>query len=156
MVEFELLSGLTGAQLRVRRKKQTDLISINRPFYKDILEVKWFNAKYSIIRSGLIVRTAKIYKNGEYIGSIKERLGIMSHFDVYRKAKKLFDIHEHETILQQEFKILKDNKEIGKIAPLGVYVPILSSIGKGLSGHYQDMLEEEEELLLMTVIALGI
>ncbi|MCD6523025.1 MAG: hypothetical protein J7K68_04710 [Candidatus Diapherotrites archaeon] len=156
MVSFELSAGLKGALMKIRRGSSTEIIRIERPFYKDVLEVDWFDTHYTIVRSGIIVRNAKIYKQGEYIGSVYERIGIMTHFDVFRKAKKLFDIHEHETLFTQEFKIMKNHKAIGRLRSIGVYIPLLSNLGKGIEGEFFDLKPEEEEILVLSIIAIGV
>ena len=156
MISFELLSQMGTAQLRVNRKAGSEVIQVERPFYKDVLEVDWLTTHYKIVRSGLLRRDAKIYKEGEYLGKIEEQLGFMTHFDVYHKAKKLLAFHEHETITKQEFRVLKNGKDVGLIRPMGVYVPILSNIGKGVHGEYWELTKEEEELLLLAIIAVGV
>ena len=156
MVKFELYSELQKAKLKVRRKEGDEVIRVMRPFYTDVLEVDWGTTHYTIVRSGLVVRGAKIYREKEYIGKVSEKLGFMTHFDVYHKAKRLLAIEERETLLKQHYVISKAGKPIGSIVPVGVYVPILSSLGKGISGEYGGITKDEEEILLMSIIALGV
>lgn len=156
MALFHLYSELQKAKLMVRRKDGSETYQIIRPFYTDILEVDRGTTHYTIVREGLIVRGAKIYKEKEYIGKVKEKIGFMTHFDVYLKARRLFEIEEKETFLKQHFGVMKHGEKIGEIHPIGVYVPILSNLGKGIEGHYSGITKEEEEILLMAVIALGV
>ncbi len=156
MVKFELYAELQKARLRVEHKEGKETIQIQRPFYRDVLEIDWGTTHYKIIREGLVVRGAKIYKEKEYIGKVEEKIGFLTHFDVYQKAKKTFSIKEHETLLKQFFNIYKQNEKIGEIKPTGIYVPILSNIGKGIAGNYTKITKEEEEILLMAIIALGV
>lgn len=156
MVTFELYSELQKARLRVRRKDGDEVIQVVRPFYTDVLEVDWGMTHYTIVRTGLVVRGAKIYKEKEYIGKVSEKIGFMTHFDVYHKAKRLLAIEERETLLKQHYEISKAGKHVGSINPVGVYVPILSNLGKGVEGDYSGITKEEEELLLMSIIALGV
>ena len=156
MVKFELYSELQRARLKVRRKEGDEIIQVIRPFYSDVLEVDRGTTHYTIVRSGLIVRGAKIYREREYIGRVSENIGFRTHFDVYHKAKKRFSIEERETLIKQHYEITRAGKHIGSIKPIGVYVPILSTLGKGLEGDYTGITKEEEEILLMAVIALGV
>lgn len=155
MVKFELYSELQKGKLKIKYKDRDDVIHITKPFYKDTLEIDWETTHYTIIRSGMIVRGAKIYKEKEYLGKVEEKIGFMTHFDIYHKAKKLFAIHEHEQIFNQYFDILKAGGSIGKIKAIGIYVPIISNLGKGLEGEYSGITKDEEEILLMSIIALG-
>ncbi len=156
MVTFELYSELQKAKLKVRRKEGDEVIQVVRPFYTDVLEVDWGTTHYTIVRTGLVVRGAKIYREKEYIGKVSEKIGFKTHFDVYHKAKRLLAIEERETLLKQHYEINKAGKRVGSIRPVGVYVPILSNLGKGVGGDYSGITKEEEELLLMSIIALGV
>ena len=156
MVTFELYAELQKAKLKVRRKDGDEVIQVVRPFYTDVLEVDWGTTHYTIVRTGLVVRGAKIYKEKEYIGKVSEKIGFMTHFDVYHKAKRLLAIEERETLLKQHYVISKAGKRIGSIKPVGVYVPILSNLGKSIEGDYSGITKGEEELLLMSIIALGV
>jgi hypothetical protein len=157
MTSFELYSGLAGAQLKVFRKGQTEVLDVKRPFYRDVLEVKWAGTRYTVIRTGVIVRHAQLYREGSLIGELEEKIGVMTHFDVTRAgAGKAFDIHEEETFTKQEFKILQKGQVVGTIRPIGIYVPILSNIGKGVQGEYYNVSKADEELLLLSTLAIGV
>jgi len=121
-----------------------------------VLEVDWGTTHYTIVREGLIVRGAKIYREKEYIGKVEEKIGFMTHFDVFLKARRVFAIEERETLLKQRFDILKQGTVIGHIQPMGIYVPILSNLGKGIEGNYSSITQDEEEILLMAILALGV
>lgn len=156
IVEFELRASLIGASLRIKRKGGSELITVKRPFYKDVLEVHWFDRDFRIDRKGILMREARIYKENKFFGLVKERFGIMSHFDVFLGKTKILDIHEKDMVISQEFKVLKKNKEVGLLRPIGIYVPLLSNIGKGLSGFYHGLNRQEEEILINTILALGV
>lgn len=156
MAHFNLYSELQNARMKVSRKEGTETIRIQRPFYTDVLEVDCGTTHYTIVREGLIVRGAKIYREKEYIGKVEEKVGFMSHFDVFLKARRVFAIEERETLIKQHFDILKQGKVIGHIRPIGVYVPILSNLGKGVEGDYSGITKDEEEILLMGIVALGV
>ena len=156
MVSFEMHAGLKKAIMKLKRGERTDLLNIDRPFYKDILEVSWLGTRYTIVRSGILVRNAKIFKKGEYLGSVEEKIGVMTHFDVYRHDSKMVSLHEHETLLKQEFEIKKNGDKVGRMRSVGVYIPILSNLGKGIEGEYFDLSEEEEEMAVLAMVAIGI
>ena len=156
MVYFNLYSELQKAKLKVRRKSGEETIHARRPFYIDVLEVDWGTTHYTIVREGLIVRGAKIYREKEYIGKVEEKIGFMTHFDVFLKARRVFAIEERETLLKQRFDILKQGTVIGHIQPMGIYVPILTNLGKGIEGNYSSITPDEEEILLMAILALGV
>ncbi|MCK4327213.1 MAG: hypothetical protein KAW41_01925 [Candidatus Diapherotrites archaeon] len=156
MASFSLFSELRKARLKVRRKTGDETIHAIRPFYKDVLDVDWGPTHYTIVRSGLVIRGAKVYRENEYIGKVEEKIGFMTHFDVYHKAKKSFEIKERETLFKQHFEIVKDGKQVGVIRPEGVYIPILSNLGKGIEGEYTGITKDDEEMLLMAVLALGV
>ncbi len=156
MAYFNLYSELQKARLKVRRKGSEETIHVRRPFYTDVLEVDWGTTHYTIVREGLVVRGAKIYREKEYLGKVEEKIGFMTHFDVFLKAKRIFAIEEHETLLKQRFDIMQQGKVVGSVRPVGIYVPILSNLGKGIEGDYSGITKEEEEMLLMAIIALGV
>ncbi|MFC2175279.1 hypothetical protein ACFLQ2_05475 [archaeon] len=156
MANFSLYSELQKAKLKVRRKDGDETLQVVRPFYTDVLEVDWGTTHYTIVRSGLIIRGAKIYKEKEYIGKVEEKIGFMTQFEIHRKAKQVMELKEHETLLKQHYEITKDGKHIGKIQPHGVYVPLLSNLGKGVEGEYTGISKEDEEILLMSILALGV
>lgn len=156
MTKFELYSELQRARLRVTRNDGDETIHVERPFYRDVLEVDWNTTHYKIVREGIVVREARVYKENDYIGKIDEQIGFLTHFNVYMKAKRVFEIAERETLLEQYFEIKKNGKVIGKIKPVGVYIPILSNIYKGIEGEYTQLSKEEEEILLMTILAIGV
>lgn len=156
MVKFSLYSELQKAKLKVRRKDSEETIHARRPFYTDVLEVDWGTTHYTLVREGLVVRGAKVYREKEYIGKVEEKIGFMTHFDVFLKARRVFAIEERETLLRQHFDIMRQGKPVGQIRPVGIYVPILSNLGKGIEGDYSGITKEEEEILLMAIIALGV
>lgn len=156
MADFTLMAGLSAAQMKIRKDGKTELISIKRPFYRDVLEVHWLDRHYTVVRSGIVQRIAKIYKNGSYLGIVREKLGLMTHFDVFRKAKMALSLHEHETVLNQEFNIRKGRKDFGSLHTIGVYVPLLSNMGKGLEGQFSGLKPEDEEILVLAIIAIGV
>jgi len=155
MVNFNLYSELQKAKLKIRRKDGDETIQIIRPFYTDVLEADRGTTHYTIVRSGIIVRGAKIYRERGYLGKVQEKLGFSTTFEVYHKAKKVFEIKERETLIKQHYEITKNGQHIGSIKPVGVYIPILSSFGKGIEGEYSGITKEEEEVLLMAILALG-
>jgi hypothetical protein len=158
MVDFKIISTLKTAKMRITRKNgiQED-INVKRPAYRDVLELSWRNKKYKIIRSGTILRESRIYKEGEYLAGIRERLGIMTHFDIYRKAKHTFGITEEETLFKHGYTIKnKKGTIIGTLRPTGLYIPIISSTGKGYEGEYTGITKDEEETLLLSLLALCI
>lgn len=156
MNRFVLVSDLTGGQLKLKKPNKTEILKINRPFYRDVLEVQWYKDHYKILRSGIVVREAKFFKNDVYIGSLRETLGLNTTFDVFGKGKKLFKIEEVDKLVSQEFTIKKGNTEVGKLVPTGIYIPIISEMGKGMQGWYQGLTHKEEETLLMAVLALSV
>lgn len=156
MAQFNLYSELQKARLKVKRKEGEETIQVRRPFYTDVLEVDWGTTHYTIVREGLVVRGAKVYREKEYIGKVEEKIGFMTHFDVFLKAKRVFAIEERETLLTQHFDIIHQGKVVGHIKPVGVYVPILSNLGKGVEGDYSGITKDDEEMLLMAIIALGV
>lgn len=154
MVDFKLVSDLKSAKLRLRRKNgKEEEINVERPFYRDMLEVEWRGKKYKIVRSGLIVREARIYREGEYYAKVLERLGVMTHFDIYRKAKKVLTIDEKESLFKHCYDISKGKKTVGVLRPSGLYIPILSNIGKGYEGEYTGITRDDEEVLILSLLA---
>jgi hypothetical protein len=157
MPKFELYSKMDHAQMRVTDDRgATKTIQVDRPLYRDMLEVDWTTTHFTIVRAGVIVRGAKLYKEKDYMGKVEERIGFLTHFDVFQKAKKIFEIEERENIFSQYYEVSRNGQVIGKIKPIGVYVPILSNIGKGIEGEYKPLPKEEEELLIMAIISLGV
>ncbi len=157
MVDFKLVSDLKSAKIRLTRKNgKEEEIHVERPFYRDMLEVEWRGKKYKVVRSGLIVREAIIYREGEYYAKVLERLGVMTHFDIYRKAKKILTIDEKESLFRHGYDINKRKKVVGSLRPSGLYIPVLSNIGKGYEGEYTGITRDDEEALVLSLLAVCI
>ncbi|GEM_PF-6732402 len=156
MPRFRLYSSLTGAKMIIERDGKEEVIDIERPFWEDVLLAKWINERYKIVRSGLLLRSAKIFLKGELIGRIKEVFGFTTSISVFSKSDKVFDIVERDYLLKQEFIVKKGDRVVGVIRPIGVYVPLLSNIGKGFSGEFYGLSPSEEKLLVLSIIALGV
>jgi hypothetical protein len=154
MVDFKLLSTMDTIKFKLKRKTGSEEeVVATRPFYRDVLDIDWHNAHFQIIRSGIVVREALVYKNGVYFVGVRERLGIMTHFDIYRREKRVFTIHEKEGLTTHEFEIRRGKEKIGSIRPAGLYIPLLSNAGKGFHGNYAGILRDEEETMVMTILA---
>jgi hypothetical protein len=154
MVDFKLLSTMDSIKFKLKRKTGgEEEVVATRPFYRDVLDIDWHNAHFQIIRSGIVVREALVYKNGVYFVSVRERLGVMTHFDVYRREKRVFTINEKESLTTQEFEIMRGKEKIGSIRPAGLYIPLLSNAGKGFHGNYAGILREEEETMVMAILS---
>jgi len=139
----------------MRKSGLQENLNIERPFYRDVLELSWHDKQYKIVRSGIIVRESRIYKDGEYLAGVRERLGIMTHFDVYKKAKKIFGIDEKESLFKHGYAIV-DSKgnEIGSLRPAGLFIPLISNLGKGYEGEYTGITKTDEETLVLSLLAL--
>ncbi len=156
MPRFRLYASLTGAEMIIERNGKSETIHVERPFFEDILLVKWLGEKYRIERRGILIRNGKIMKNGEFLGRFVEIPSIFTKILVYSKAKKEFEIEERDYFFGQEFIIKRNGKEIGKFRPLGIHVPILSFIGKGIEGEWSRLPGDAEELLVLALLGLGV
>ncbi len=156
MPKLELQSGLKRGSLSIKKESERELISIKRPFYRDLIKAKWFDKQYTITRSGLMRVNAIIEKKGKKIGEINEKISLETIFEVKKEEKKLFKINGKGIIFNQGLLIKKDGGLIGEIAPIGFYVPLISTLKGGVRGNYKKLPKEEEELLLMSIIAISV
>lgn len=156
MPKFELQSGLKRGSLSIKKKSGRELISIKRPFYKDLIKTKWFDKRYTITRSGLMRTNARIEKDEKKIGEVNEKVSLETIFKVKQEEKEIFEIKGKGILFNQGLSIKKDGEVIGEITPIGFYVPLISTLKGGVRGKYKKIPENEEELLLMSIIAISV
>ena len=153
MPKFRLYSSLTGAKMIIDRDGKEETIDIERPFWKDVLIAKWVSDKYSIHRRGILIRKANIIGKTGLLGRVREEVRLFTKLVVYSKDKKEFEIIERDYFWHKEFIVKHNGKTIGSFRHVGVYIPLISSMGKGFEGEWEDIPKDKETLLVLSLIS---
>ena len=161
MVEFQVNSSMGDATASVKRQGKIEDITITKTLYEKEVSVRWMNSlktaiRYKIIRTGHWNRNAEIRKGNKLLGSVKTNLGFSSTIQITNGNGTAFEIKENKHPLKREFEILKDGARIGTFHLNGIHFPLISHAGKGIHGYYNHLKPTEEELLVTSIIALGV
>ncbi|MCD4740678.1 hypothetical protein K8R43_05845 [archaeon] len=161
MVEFQITSSLGDATASVKRQGKTEKITVTRNIYEKEIGVRWMNSLpnakiYKIHRTGHINRRAEIYKGNKKIGYVKTLLGVSNTIKISDGDGTHFYIKEKINPLNRDYDIYKDGTRIGAFQLTGFHFPLFSRTGKGFTGYYNYLKTSEEELLVTSLIALGV
>lgn len=161
MVEFQVTSSLGDAAASVKRQGKIEKITITKNIYEREIGVRWMNSlktakRYKIHRTGHLNRNAKIHKGNKFLGSVKTQLGLSSCIQIKNSEGTMFEIRESRNPMNRDFEIYKEGTKIGELQLSGVHLPLVSRLGKGIYGYYNHLKPSEEELLVTSIIALGI
>lgn len=161
MVEFKINSSLGDTTASVKRQGRIENITINKNLYEREIGVRWVsglsnNRSYKINRNGVWNRFAVIQKGNTLLGKVETSLGLNSTVRITNGNGTRFELKEKKNPLNREFNIMKNGSKVGEFELRGVHLPMFSRFGKGIYGYYNHLEPKEEELLMTSLIALGI
>ncbi|MCD6414881.1 MAG: hypothetical protein J7L23_04635 [Candidatus Diapherotrites archaeon] len=160
MVEFDINTRLGRPSAILRREGKEEQVVVSKPFYEREISVRWINGfrnnkTYIIKRSGKFNKSVKIYKKRRLFCTVEANFSINSTILVKKKDELLFKMLE-TTPLKGEFEIIHDGARIGLMKLTGLHLPLLSKTTKGVKGYFNHLKPSEEELLVLSLISIGV
>lgn len=160
MVEFEISTRLSRPLVVLRRGGKEEQVSVSNPLYEREINVRWINGfrnnkTYTIRRTGKFNKKAEVYKKKRLFCTVETSFGINSTMVVKKKGELLFELFESAP-LSGEFEIMRGNTKAGALKLTGLHLPLLSKTFKGVKGYYNHLKPSEEEVLVLSLISIGV